>query len=82
MFGVEVGIRVLVGAGVMGENCLGFGVSVARNTYAREGKVWVGAAVGRGIRVDAACTVQAVSRAQTSEARKNALFIVPEYIQK
>src|SRR5215208_3521747 len=76
--GTDVGVDVLVGAGVMGENCFGFAVAVGIEAYARAGNFSVGSVTGRLIGVDVApwhrppgqvCPVQAVIKTQTIKTR-------------
>jgi hypothetical protein len=66
----------------MGANCLGFGVSVARNTYASDGKVCVGTAVGRAFDAEAACPVHAARKTVTNKTREKTRLIVHQYIGK
>jgi hypothetical protein len=68
-------VDVRVGAGVIGENCLGLGVSVGRSTYARAGNVSVGGAAIAGAEV--ACPAQAVINAQTNKISTR--FIAVKY---
>jgi hypothetical protein len=63
----------------MGENCLGSGVSVARNTYAREGKVCVGTAVGRSFDAETTCPVHAVNTTETTKIKREDRLIVHQY---
>lgn len=84
MRGTEVGVRVLVGSGVIGENCLGFDVAVGA------GKNWTAGKVGAGelnteletVEVGVACPVQAAINANTTKVRIGKRLIAMKYIHK
>ena len=75
-------LSVLVGAGMIGENCLGLGVSVARSTYASEGTVGVAMLAGELEGMEVVCPVQAVMSAQTTKTIIDRRLIAVKYIEK
>jgi hypothetical protein len=84
--GVDVGVNVRVGTGVMGEYFLGFWVAVGNGaddllSKSRAGSVCVEALTGirRGRGVEVASPVQAVIKLQTIKTRSNRRFIRAKY---
>jgi threonine synthase len=77
--GTEVGVNVLVGAGVMGEYFFGFCVAVGSGADTSAGNVCVGALTGRMTGVGVAFPAQAVIKLQTIKARISR-FIKAKYI--
>jgi len=77
--GTEVGVNVLVGAGVMGEYFFGFCVAVGSGADTSTGNVCVGALTGRMTGVGVAFPAQAVIKLQTIKARISR-FIKAKYI--
>ena len=79
--GMDVGVNVRVGAGVIGEYFLGFCVAVGKGAATITGNVCVGALMGilRGRGVEVASPVQAVINPQTIKVRIKSRFIAPKY---
>ena len=80
MRGVEVGMGVRVGAGVIGEYFLGFCVAVGRGATASAGRVCVGRLAGRSIEVGVDSWLQAATRKETNKNNNDSRFIAAKYI--
>jgi hypothetical protein len=79
--GMDVGVSVRVGAGVIGEYFLGLWVAVGNGAATIAGNVCVGALTGilKGRGVEVTSPVQAVIKLQTIKVRIKSRFIAAKY---
>ena len=79
VLGIEVGVAVLVGTGVIGEYFFGFCVAVGSDAAARAGYVCVGLLTGVMTDSGVLSPVQAVINTQTIKVRIKRRFIRSKY---